>query len=91
VDVYSDVVDDVVVLSNENDFNTSHLTQKYYEVEQLSYRFNIYIGEEGVVQGQNQNKYNLMPRTGTPKDTTSNQNRKKKGSSQDKSKQGCIG
>jgi hypothetical protein len=52
MDVESDVVDDVVVLFNETDFYTSHLTQQDYEVAQLSNQFDIEVGEEGVIQGQ---------------------------------------
>jgi hypothetical protein len=76
MDVDSDVVDDVVVLFNETYFYTSHLTQQDYEVAQLSNQFDIEIGEEGVIQGQPQKKYDLRPRTGTPKATTSDQNKK---------------
>jgi hypothetical protein len=76
MDVDSDVVDDVAVLFNKTYFYTSHLTQQDYEVAQLSNQFDIEIGEEGVIQGQPQKKYDLRPRTCTPKATTSDQNRK---------------
>jgi hypothetical protein len=76
MDVESDVVDVVVVLFNEIDFYISHLTQQYYEVEQLSNQFDIDVGEEGVIQGHPQNKYDLRPRRGAPKSTTSDQNKK---------------
>jgi hypothetical protein len=76
MDVDSDVVDDVVVLFNEIDFYISHLTQQDYEVAQLSNQFDIETEEEGVIQGQPQNKYDLRPITCTPKATTSDQNRK---------------
>jgi hypothetical protein len=78
MDVDSEVVDDVDVLFNETYFHTSHLTQQDYEVAQLSNQFDIEIGEEGVIQGQPQKKYDLRPRTGTPKATTSDQNSKTK-------------
>jgi hypothetical protein len=71
MDVDGDVVDDVVVLFNETYFYTSHLMQQDYEVSQLSNQFDVEIGEEGVIQGQSKNKYDLRPRTGTPKATTS--------------------
>jgi hypothetical protein len=77
MDVDSEIVDDVVVLFNETNFYTNRLTQQYYEVAQLSNQFDIEIGEEGVIQGQPQKKYDLMPRTSTPKATTSNQNKNK--------------
>ena len=76
MDVDSDVVDDVVVLFNETKFYTKHLTQQDYEVAQLSNQFDIEIGEEGVIQKQSQNKYDLRPITGTPKATTSDHNKK---------------
>jgi hypothetical protein len=60
----------------KHDFYTSHLTQQDYEVAQLSNQFDIEIGEEGVIQGQPQKKYDLRPRTGTPKATTSDQNKR---------------
>jgi hypothetical protein len=72
----SDVVDDAAVLFNETNFYTSHLTHQDYEVTQLSNHFDVEIGEEGVIQGQPQNKYDLRPRTGAPKSTTSDQNKK---------------
>jgi hypothetical protein len=50
--------------------------QQYCEVAQLSNKLDIEIGEEGLIQGQPQNKYDLSPRTGTPKSTTSNKNKK---------------
>jgi hypothetical protein len=74
MDVDSDVVDDDVVLFNETNFYTSHLTQQDYEVEQLSNQFYIEIGKEGFIEGQPQNKYDLRPRKGTPKATTSDHN-----------------
>jgi hypothetical protein len=76
MDVESDVVDDVVVLFNETDFYTSHLTQQDYEVAQLSNQFDIEVGEEGFIQGQTQKKYDSRPRTRAPKATTFDQNKK---------------
>jgi hypothetical protein len=76
MDVESYVVDDVDVLFNETDFYTSHLTQQDYEVAQLSNQFDIEVGEEGVIQGKPQKKYDLRPRIGAPKATTSDQNKK---------------
>ena len=76
MDVDSDAVDDVVVLFNETNFYTSHLMQQDYEVAQLSNKFDVEIGEEGFIQIQPQKKYELRPRTSTPKATTSDQNRK---------------
>jgi hypothetical protein len=77
MDVDSDFLDDVLVLFNETNFYPSHLTQQNYEVSQLSNQFDVEIGEEGVIQGQPKNKYELRHRTCTPKATTSDQNRKK--------------
>jgi hypothetical protein len=51
MDVDSDVVDDVVLLFNEINFHTSHITQQDYEVARLSNLFDVEIGEEGVMQG----------------------------------------
>jgi hypothetical protein len=76
VDVDSEVVDDVDVLFNETNFHTSHLTQRDYEVGQLSNQFDIEIGEEGVIQGEPQNKHDLRHIIGTPKSTTSDQSSK---------------
>jgi hypothetical protein len=75
MDVDNDVMDDVVVLFNEIYFYTSHLTRQDYEVAQLSNQFDIEIGEEGVIQKQSQNKYDLRPKTCTPKATTSDHNK----------------
>jgi hypothetical protein len=36
IDADSDVMDDIVVLFNETDYYTCHLTQQKYEVAQLS-------------------------------------------------------
>jgi hypothetical protein len=47
----SDALDDDVVLFNETNFYTNHLTQQDYEVAELSNQFDIEIGEEGVIQG----------------------------------------
>jgi hypothetical protein len=74
--VDSDVVDDIVVLFNETNYYTSHLTQQEYEVAQLSNQFDDQIGEEGDIQGQPQKKYDLRTREGDPKATTSDQNKK---------------
>ena len=74
IDVDSDDVDDVVVLFNETNFYTSHLTQQYYEVAQLSNQFDNQIGEEGFIQGQHKKKYDLRTRAGAPKDTTFDKN-----------------
>jgi hypothetical protein len=76
MDVESDVVDDADVIFNETDFYTSQLTQQYYEVAQLSNQFDIEVGEEGVIQSQPQRKYDLRPRTRSPRATTSDQNKK---------------
>ena len=76
MDEDSDVVDDVVVLFNETDFDTSNLTHQDYEVAQLSDQFFFEIWEEGFIQGQPQKKYDLRPRTSTPKATTYDQNKK---------------
>jgi hypothetical protein len=65
MDADSDVVDDTVVLFNETDYYTSHLTQQEYEVAQLSNQFDDQIGEEGVIQGQPKKKYDLRMREGT--------------------------
>jgi hypothetical protein len=77
MDVYGDYVDDGTVLFNETYFYTNQLTQKDYEVAQLSNQFDVEIGKEGVVKDYPQNKYDLRPRTGAPKSTTSDHNRKK--------------
>jgi hypothetical protein len=78
MDADNDVVDDVVVFLNETYFDTSHLTQQDYEVAQLSDQFDVDVGEEGVIKGQPQNKYDLRPRKHAPKHTTSDQNIKMK-------------
>jgi hypothetical protein len=78
MNVESDVVDDVVVLFNETDFSTSHLTQQDYEVAQLSNQFDFEVGEEVVIQGHPQKNYDLRPRTGAPKAITSDHNKKPK-------------
>jgi hypothetical protein len=39
IDAKNDDVDDIVVLFNETNFYTSHLTQQEYEVVQLSNQF----------------------------------------------------
>ena len=59
IDADNDVVDDIVVIFNEIDYYTSHLTQQEYEVAQLSNQFNDQIGDEGVIQGQPKKKYDL--------------------------------
>jgi hypothetical protein len=73
IDADNDVVDDTVVLFNETDYYTSHLTQQEYEVAQLSNQFDDQIGEEGVIQGQPKKKYDLRMRNGASKATTSDQ------------------
>jgi hypothetical protein len=76
IDVHNNVIDGTfVVLFNETYFYTIHLTQQEYEVAQMSNHFDNQIGEEGVIQGQSQKKYDLRPREGDPKDTTSDQNK----------------
>jgi hypothetical protein len=76
MDADSDVVNDVVVLFNETDFYTSHLTWQDYEVAQLSNQFDVEIGEYGVIQGKPQRKFDLRSRKNAPKSTTYDQNRK---------------
>jgi hypothetical protein len=71
IDVDNDDVDDTIVLFNEIDYYTSHLTQQEYEVAQLSNQFDDQIGEEGVIQGQPKNKYDLRMRNSSSKATTS--------------------
>jgi hypothetical protein len=78
MDEDNDVVDDVVVLFNETKFHTSHLMQQEYEVGHLSNQLDVDIGEDGFIQFHNQNKYDLKPKTCTPKATTSYQNKKTK-------------
>jgi hypothetical protein len=78
MDADNDVVDDTVVLFNETDYYTSHLTQQEYEVAQLSNQFDDQIGEEGVIQGQPKKKYDLRMREGASKATTSDQKNKLK-------------
>jgi hypothetical protein len=73
MDVESDVMDDIVVLFNEIDYYTSHLKHQEYEVAQFSNQCGDQIGEEGVIQGQPNNKYDLRTRVGAPKSTTSDQ------------------
>jgi hypothetical protein len=63
-------MDDIVVIFNETNYYTSHLTKQEYEVAQLSNQFDDQIGEEGVIQGQPKNKYNLRMRNGSSKATT---------------------
>jgi hypothetical protein len=63
-------VDNIVVIFNKIDYYTSHLTEQEYEVAQLSNQFDDQIGEEGVIQGQPKNKYNLRTINGPSKDTT---------------------
>ena len=75
MDASSDVVDDTVVLFNETDYYTNHLTQQEYEVAQLSNQFDDQIGEDGVIQSQPKNKYDLRTREGASKATTSDQNK----------------
>jgi hypothetical protein len=70
MDADNDFVDDIVVLFNETYFYTSHLMQQHYEVAQMLDQFDVEIGEEGVIPVQPQNKYDLRPRTRTPKSTT---------------------
>jgi hypothetical protein len=77
MDADSDAMDDVDVIFNETNFYTSHLTQQDYEVAQIPNQFDIEIGDERVIQGQPQKKYDLSPRTDTPKATTSDQKKKK--------------
>ena len=74
MDANSDVVDDIVVLFNETDYYTNHLTQQEYEVAQLSNQFDNQTREEGVIQGQPKKKYDLRMRAGAPKDTTFDKN-----------------
>jgi hypothetical protein len=57
-----DVVDDTVVLFNETYYYIIHLTQQEYEVAQLSNQFDDQIVEEGVIQRQPKNKYDLRMR-----------------------------
>jgi hypothetical protein len=73
MDAGSDVVDETVLIFNEIDYYTSHLTWQEYEVAQLSNQFDNQMGEEGVIQGQPKKKYDLRMREGAPKATTSNQ------------------
>jgi hypothetical protein len=73
MDTDNDVVDDTIVIFNEIDRYTSHLTQQEYEVAQLSNQFDDQIGEEGVIQGQTKKKYDLRTRNGASKATTSYQ------------------
>jgi hypothetical protein len=75
MDVDSDDVDDTVVLFNETNYYTSHLTQQEYEVAQLSNQFDNQIGEERVIQSQPKKKYDLRTRAGAPKATTSEKNK----------------
>jgi hypothetical protein len=74
----NDVVDDIVVLFNETDYYTSHLTQQEYEVAQLSNQFDDHIGEYRVIQGQPKKKYDLRMRNGASKSTTYDQGKQTK-------------
>jgi hypothetical protein len=67
MDANSDVVNDNSVLFNEIDYHTIHLTQQEDEVVQLSNWFDNQTGEDGVIQGQPQKKYDLRMRAGAPK------------------------
>ena len=71
IDENNYVVGDTIVLFNETNYYTSHLTQQEYEVSQLSNQFDDQIGEEGFIQGQPKKKYDLRTRNGVSKATTS--------------------
>jgi hypothetical protein len=61
----------IYVLFNEIDYHTIHLTQQEDEVVQLSNWFDNQTGEDGVIQGQPQKKYDLRMRAGATKATKS--------------------
>lgn len=91
MDANSDVVDDIVVLFNETDYYTNHLTQQEYEVAQLSNQFDNQTREEGVIQGQPKKKYDLRTRVGAPKATTSDQNKQAKAPPKPNPSKGEVG
>jgi hypothetical protein len=76
MDVVSDVVDDDVVFFIEIDLYPSHLTQRDYEISQLSIQFDDEVKEEEIFQSQPQKKYDLRPRPEASKETTPSQKKR---------------